>query len=131
MRLLLTHFGERGAMYTHAQSPTVSRDLSAGGNARTHTFSAKAIEAQLIALLAKLVNIDQEQIDICEPFASYGLESIAAVSLSGDLGEWLGCQLEPTLLWDYPTITLLTRYLIETLAGSTLIIAACESGKGS
>lgn len=53
------------------------------------------------------------EIDIEETFAGYGLTSIAAVSMTGDLEEWLGLELSPTLAYEYPTITNLARHLAE------------------
>lgn len=53
------------------------------------------------------------EVDIEETFAGYGLTSIAAVSMTGDLEEWLGLELSPTLAYEYPTITSLARHLAE------------------
>ena len=45
-----------------------------------------------------------ESLDPSAPLTDYGLASIQAVSLVGDLEEWLGRKLPATLLWDYPTL---------------------------
>jgi acyl transferase domain-containing protein/acyl carrier protein len=65
----------------------------------------------LIAKVAERLGILPEEIDIDESLASYGLSSLAAVGLSGELQEWLGRSLSPTLLYDYPTIASLAQYL--------------------
>ena len=65
----------------------------------------------LASKLSELLGINADEIDFKEPFANFGLNSIAAVSLSGDLEDWLGCELPATLLWDYPTIEALARYI--------------------
>jgi acyl carrier protein len=54
-----------------------------------------------------------EEIDETEPFARYGLGSMEAVSMAGELEEWLGRDLPATLLYDYPTIDALARQLSE------------------
>lgn len=50
---------------------------------------------------------------------SVGLDSISAVDLVQTLGQRLGTELEPTALFDYPTIGSLTKYLKEQMEPST------------
>nr|AGH69801.1 NRPS-PKS [Nostoc sp. 'Peltigera membranacea cyanobiont'] len=73
-------------------------------------LSEEEIQDWLIAQLVHRLNISPTQIDIREPFARYGLASREAVSLVGELEEWLVCELSPTLLWEYPTIKALARH---------------------
>lgn len=75
-----------------------------------------AIQAWLVTQLANLLGVEQGEIDIREPFAAYGIPSSEAVVLSGDLGDWLGRRLSPTLLWEYPTIEALARHLAEDVS---------------
>src|SRR5712691_3599146 len=72
---------------------------------------ARAIREWLIAQLSHVLGIEPQDIDIREPFANYGLTSVDAVSLSGDLEEWLELSLSPTLAYEYPTIETLARHL--------------------
>ncbi|MDZ8064392.1 MAG: acyl carrier protein [Nostoc sp. DedQUE08] len=69
------------------------------------------IQAWLISYLATALEIASDEIDVTLPLHSYGLDSSAAVSLTGDLGDFLECQLEPDLLIDYPTIEALAQHL--------------------
>ena len=71
------------------------------------------IQAWLISQLAQTLEIDAKKIDVTLPFESYGLDSESAVVLSGELQDWLNCNLEPTLLFDYPTIEAVTEYLVK------------------
>src|SRR6266567_2959329 len=71
-----------------------------------------AVQSWLVAKLAEYLKIKASDIDIHEPFANYGLESMGAVGLSGDLEVWLEREFPPTLLYDYPSIERLTRYLV-------------------
>jgi acyl carrier protein len=73
--------------------------------------SAREIEDRLADYLARILQIDRGAIDRRRPFAEYGLDSLAAVTLSGELERWLGRELSPTLAWDYPTIDALARHL--------------------
>ncbi|MEW6736883.1 MAG: acyl carrier protein [Acidobacteriota bacterium] len=78
------------------------------------TFPGKdAILNWLICELTTKLGIDPNIIDIRQPFVTYGLTSREGVSLSGDLENWLGRRLSQTLLWDYPTIESLAKYLAE------------------
>ena len=67
----------------------------------------------MIAHLAKLLQVAPDTINIRETFSNYGLSSIDVVALSGELEEWLGRRLSPTLAYDYPNILTLSRYLAE------------------
>ena len=71
------------------------------------------IQDWLVTYLAELLEITPDEIEIDISFDCYSLDSAAAVGLSGDLEEWLGCEFEPTLLYDYPTIETLAKYLAE------------------
>lgn len=75
------------------------------------------IETWLVHHLSEQLGIAEDTIDLHKPLTEYGLDSMVGVSLAGDLEEWLGLQLSPTLLWDYPTIALLTHHLAETTHG--------------
>ncbi len=71
------------------------------------------IQGWLVSYLAELLEIDSDEIDVTIPFDRYGLDSSALVGLTGDLEDWLGRELDPTLLYDYPTIDALVQHLIE------------------
>jgi len=85
----------------------MQQDPHAGGR----TCSTDAVEAWLVERLAALTNVPPGHIDVDQPFADYGLTSMAAVSLSGDLEQWLDRSLPPTLAWDFPNVAALARYL--------------------
>jgi acyl carrier protein len=72
---------------------------------------AAAIERWLIAHIARLAKLDADEIDVNQPFSHYALDSVATVGLTADLEDLLELQLQPTLLWDYPTIASLARHL--------------------
>ncbi|MBN3959943.1 type I polyketide synthase [Nostoc sp. NMS8] len=74
------------------------------------TVNTEAIAAWLVAKVTEQLQSPQE-INIDEPLAQYGLGSLAAVRISGELQEWLGRELSPTLLYDYPSIAVLAQYL--------------------
>ena len=71
----------------------------------------EAIEGWLIDKIADSLEIKPHEIDTSKDFADYGLDSVEAINISGELENYLGCRLSPTLLWDYQNIEALARYL--------------------
>jgi len=88
-----------------------SRSSSSPLSETGHT--ASAVEAWLITRIAEGLQLDPRTLDGGTSFAQLGLDSSMAMSLTGELGEWLGRELQPTLLWEYPTIAGLARHLTE------------------
>jgi 8-amino-7-oxononanoate synthase len=81
------------------------------------TASLEEIRGWLIDRLAELMRVSPDEVDVQEPFANFGLNSIDAVSLSGDLEDYLNRPLPATLLWDFPTIETLSSHLSAEAAG--------------
>ncbi|MEO1131517.1 MAG: phosphopantetheine-binding protein, partial [Cyanobacteria bacterium J06639_1] len=79
--------------------------------------SEEAIQDWLIAKLAAATGLDPDDIEIDEAFANYGLDSSVALSLTGELGEWLGRDLEPTLFWEYTSVETLADFLCAGASG--------------
>jgi acyl carrier protein len=78
--------------------------------------TADDIRRWLTAYVAKLLESDEDSVDVTVPFERFGLDSSAAVGMTGDLEEWLGLELDPTLPYDYPTIDALSRHLAAACA---------------
>jgi acyl carrier protein len=74
---------------------------------------AKAVQNWLIAQLTEQLSLNAQTIDVSESLTRYGLDSIDAVTLVGDLEDWLDLELPSTLFWDYPTIEKSAQYLVE------------------
>lgn len=73
--------------------------------------SEAEIRTWIIRHVANAAKIPEAQLDIHTPLAEYGLNSRQAVGLSGALEEWLKRELDPTLVWDHPSIEQLARHL--------------------
>ena len=76
-------------------------------------LSAAEIQSWIVSYLAELLELDPNEIDLAIPFDNYGLDSAVAVGMTGDLEDWMGKELDPTLLYDYPTIEVLAQHLAE------------------
>jgi acyl carrier protein len=86
-------------------------------NSQTSVFrsskSATEIQAWIVAYLAELLGVDSDELDVKIPFDRYGLDSVAAIGMTGELENWLGCPIDPTLIYDYPTIESFAQHLTE------------------
>lgn len=73
---------------------------------------AESLQLWLVSQLAEQLSIDPNSISVNEPLTRYGLDSIDAVTLVGELEDWLEEELPSTLFWDYPTIEQCSEYLV-------------------
>ena len=97
--------GELAAVATWQQEAPATPSGAAAHNA----MSAEDVRAWLLAHLAERFQV--ARIDAREPLARYGLDSLTAVRLSGELESLLDRSLSPTLLYDYPSVDALVSYL--------------------
>ncbi|MEO1669330.1 MAG: alpha/beta fold hydrolase [Cyanobacteria bacterium J06631_2] len=100
---------------THSDQQGQKRVVVEKSDRISHSSHSKSQQIQiqnwLVENLAQRLGISVAGIDIKEPFASTGLSSVAAVGLSADLEDWLGVKLSPTIVFDYPNVVELARYL--------------------
>src|SRR5215211_5372027 len=76
-------------------------------------ITALEIETWLREQLAAQLSLDAADLDIHERFSRYDLDSVRAASLITGLSQFLQRPLPATLVWDYPTIDALVRFLTE------------------
>jgi acyl carrier protein len=69
------------------------------------------IEQWLMRAVARSLQVEASAIDRDRRFEEFGMDSVAAVELSGDLESWLGKPVAPTIVWDHPTIAMLAAAL--------------------
>ena len=86
---------------------------SSSSEQTTAASPVQAIQQWLVSQLADVLSIDPSTIEVPQPLTRYGLDSIDAVTLVGDLEDWLDLELPSTLLWDYPTIEKASTYLVQ------------------
>jgi amino acid adenylation domain-containing protein len=80
-------------------------------NDNYRSVTVESIQTWLLTQLSERLKIAPSEIDIQKPLARYGLDSITAVSLSGELEIWLECSLSPTIVYDYSSIQAISQYL--------------------
>lgn len=65
----------------------------------------------LLDRLALYLDRPAGSIDPTVPLAEFGMDSVAALSLCGDLEDQFGLYVHPTLLWDHPTVESLVGWM--------------------
>ncbi|POS07568.1 acyl carrier protein [Burkholderia gladioli] len=74
------------------------------------------IHQWLVERLARQLNVPIAQIDPARSFESYGLDSLVALQVAGDLEKLLEQRLSPALLFEHQNIDDLASYLAAELA---------------
>ena len=80
--------------------------------AKTENSPVEILQNWIAEKLAEQLSIDKSTISFTEPLTRYGLDSIDAVTLVGELEDELDLELPSTLFWDYPTIEKSAQYLV-------------------
>ncbi|MBC9716495.1 acyl carrier protein [Streptomyces sp. TRM66268-LWL] len=75
----------------------------------------EVLRGWLVEHLAGRVNIGVDEVDTAASFESYGLDSRAAVQVSGALEKLVERRLSPALLYEHPNIDALTGFLAKEL----------------
>jgi 8-amino-7-oxononanoate synthase len=88
----------------------------------THTEIREWIRARA----ASRLGIKAGDIGLGVPLAEYGIDSLEAANLSGEIEVLLKIRIEPTTLWDYRTVWELSSYLAE-LSGSAIEMPETEA----
>lgn len=70
------------------------------------------IKSWLKEKIAREIKTQPENIAADRPFTDFGLDSIIIVTLVDELEHRLGISLDPTIFWEYPTIEILTDWLV-------------------
>ena len=83
-------------------------------------YNHDTISIWLKTKVATISEISVEQVKEDVPLSDYSLDSLHAVNLTGELEDWLNIDVDPTVVWDYPTIRELSGYLTQEIAATTV-----------
>jgi acyl carrier protein len=75
--------------------------------------TAEGTEEWLISYLAHALQIPEDKIDIDASFDNFGIDSVAAAAMMGDLAKWLGAEVDPVVVFECPTIARLAARVTE------------------
>ena len=92
--------------------PPTMPNPSGASSATVRIVSESETQRWLAERIAKQVGCPLESIDIESPFAEFGLDSVSAVMIAGELEEHAGRPLPPTLFYDAPNIAEVARLVV-------------------
>jgi len=100
----------------NAEDKPLARSLDHRDSGQTQGTAMKALTVQeirtwLISRIAERTGTEPQEIGVWEPFTVFGLVSKDAVGIAAELEDWLGRRFSPNLLYDYPSIGVLTQHL--------------------
>lgn len=78
-------------------------------------YNQEKMQDILITLIVNKTDLKQDDIDLDSTFASYDIDSVIALEISGELEEIIGVKINPIILFEYPTINTLSKHLLEIL----------------
>jgi len=84
----------------------------------SQTLTITDIQNWLISQIAQKLGMKPDDINIQDPFDSYGLDSMLAISIANSGQKYLGLQISPLMLVHYPTIAALSQHLAAELAAT-------------
>ncbi|WP_108920541.1 acyl carrier protein [Mycobacterium montefiorense] len=70
-----------------------------------------AIDDWLATKIAGYLSITPDMVDRDRSLADYGLDSVYAVTICGEIEDAFGLPIEPTLAWDYPSVNAMSDHL--------------------
>lgn len=77
-----------------------------------------SLRAWVLGRVAYYIEGDPSDIDPDAKLVGYGLDSVYALSLCGDIEDEYGLEVDPTLAWDYPTVNAIATCLAGRLGVS-------------
>ena len=95
------------------EQPDAKPADQSGGSAPEKT--AEEIQEWIVNYLSKELETSADEIDVTVPFDDFALDSATAIGMTGELEDWLGKPVDPTLVYDYPTVEQFSK----CLAGET------------
>ncbi|AHC73991.1 ptzE [Candidatus Endolissoclinum faulkneri L5] len=76
------------------------------------TSNDHLVRKTIIQIVASILGLNVQEIEIDRPFAELGVDSIVAGQLATTLTDRLGVTIQASVLFDYATVTTLTQYAI-------------------
>ncbi|MBC8870095.1 MAG: acyl carrier protein [Planctomycetes bacterium] len=73
--------------------------------------TVEEIQEWMVNYLANVLEMSTDKIDVTVPFDDFALDSATAIGMTGELEDWLGKPVDPTLVYDYPTIEQFSKCL--------------------
>ncbi|MGP3964828.1 acyl carrier protein [Nonomuraea sp. 3N208] len=79
-------------------------------------MTQEELSTWLTGRVALMVRKPADEIALDVPLGDYGVDSVSALSIVAEIEDHLGLTLDPTVLWDHPTLGELGAVLLERLS---------------
>jgi acyl carrier protein len=80
------------------------------------------IRDQVVEVVATAIHISPCDIDLQATFDAQGFDSLSKVGIVPTLEQLFGCTLGPEVLFDHPTVQMLSEHILNVLSG----LANCD-----
>jgi acyl carrier protein len=78
----------------------------------------------LTTRLATYLEVPAAKLDPMVPLAELGIDSARALSLVGDVEDHFDIEVDPTMIFDYPTLAHIAKYITVAVAEQQQAVAA-------
>ncbi|WP_438018420.1 SDR family NAD(P)-dependent oxidoreductase [Sorangium sp. So ce315] len=95
-----------------APSPAPSVTEAARVAPATGEGTSEAVQAWLVNIVARELRLDPRRIDVQTPLPDYGVDSVMLVQLVRPVAERVGAPIDPSVLFEHPTIDAFSGWLL-------------------
>ena len=88
---------------------------------RSAQLTRRPVLLWLTSRLAFHLGVPTHAIDPAVPLAELGVDSVRALSLVGDVEAHWDIEVDPTLIFDYPTLAHIADFICEAIAPQRLV----------
>lgn len=78
---------------------------------KSGALTAEHLEQWFVTRISDALSVAPDEVDIDAPLSDHGLDSLSALTMTGELETMLDRKLPATLFWEYPTIARLSKHL--------------------
>ncbi len=71
------------------------------------------IQQWLVNKVCEELEMTTSEVDVNVPLAEYGVDSITIVQFTSELEKWLDITLDPTALYNHPTIEAISAFVVD------------------
>ena len=107
----------RGAQIA-SQVPLAMPELAGDAEVADESTIRAAVRDWFERWMVVRAGVPLGDIDSAKPLVEYGLDSMMAVEMSGEIEAWSGIPLSPMAAWDYPTIDALAGFVTSQVVGT-------------
>lgn len=100
------------------QVPIDLPHVPANPTADDHAAILAETESWMTQWLVARAGVVPGDVELDKPFADYGLDSMTAVEMSGEIEDWSGVELTPIVAWNYPTVSRLSEFIAQQIVGT-------------